>query len=924
MNAPSLGWGQRPTQANRLLKLHTPLGEDVLLVHQADITEHLSQLPEIELELLSSSANLDPHTLLGQPVSLELALSALSGDGLVEDAVQDGEPLRWFSGLVSRFGRHGSDGGWTVYHATVVPWLALLGSDTRELRVWQHVTCLDVVRTLFEEAGHHGELRVITQRELPRYEFHLQYRESNYALICRLLEQEGLTWWIEYEQQRQIVCIGDHPSSHVPLSGFSQIAFHGDDTPFLKESVTRWSSHTSHRLGDIRYRDYDYHRPTDRLDVGTQTVTEHAESGLKERYDYHSLYDLQGEGDRYSRLAMEREEALHRRHTGESTVRAMRPGARFELVRHFADNGTYLLLQVRHRIRNHYLAARDSNSGTPDPAYRNDFQAQPWETPFRPQLKTPRPQVEGLHTAFVVGPGGAEWHGERMGRIKVWMPFDRRQPMDENASFWVRVSQPSGDADWGHQFYPRIGQEVLLAFHMGDPSLPIAIGGIYNGDKQPRWYNGYINGIKSKEFYGQRHNALVFDDSNGELRTTVHSDEHHSQLHLGHLVHEPTANDRGPHRGNGFELRTDAWGALRAARGMFITTHARLGGKKAVLDHTEANLQLREALSLSRRLSDTAAHHRADPLKANKTLDHFQRAALHPNTNGVNTFEEAALLLDGAAGVGITTPLSAQFTANQNVQTVAGKDVNVAAGQHLSVAVGGALSLFAHQQDMRLIAARGEVKLEAQDNKMSLAAEQQVNVSSSQDTINLTAKRGIVLSSGGAYIKLDGAGNIEIHAPGQISLKGNPVEVDGPASMQVALPAMPKSEPAPGKYSQRFSLFGSDDRVIDHGLVDRPFSIMDALGKILASGAIPKTGRLPRIFSEEPSPLILTIGGPDYRQEVINISHDSEPAAQGTRDMPSHDDDPYHHLTMGEETGFLSSADLAAHLPEINSSDDDE
>ncbi|OLO02743.1 type VI secretion system Vgr family protein, partial [Salinicola socius] len=232
----------------------------------------------------------------------------------------------------------------------------------------------------------------------------------------------------------------------------------------------------------------------------------------------------------------------------------------------------------------------------------------------------PRPVIGGPQSATVVGPANEEIHTDHLNRVRVQFHWDRQGQNDENSSVWLRVSQPNAGAGWGGVFVPRIGQEVLVDFLEGDADRPLITGRVYNGEQSPDWHShGLLSGFKSKTYRGSKYNELVFDDATDQERVRLNSEAEKSQLNLGYLIHQ-TGNTRGAFRGTGFELRTDAYGAIRANQGLYLSSWGQLGASGDQLDLTPARQQLDSAYHLSDSLSQSAADHNADALDSRENL----------------------------------------------------------------------------------------------------------------------------------------------------------------------------------------------------------------------------------------------------------------------------------------------------------------
>ncbi len=302
---------------------------------------------------------------------------------------------------------------------------------------------------------------------------------------------------------------------------------------------------------------------------------------------------------------------------GESAVRALAVGTWFTLTG--ADGETidgdnqFAVLAIEHSGANNLFAGM-ADTGTGDGAepgtYRNRFTCAPRALPIRPRYWKPKPTAPGGQVALVVGVAGEEITTERDHRVRIQFPWQRgdqaaagqgahpatsNAPGNERAGTWVRVAEPAAGANWGGNFIPRIGQEVQVDFIAGDIDRPVVTGQVYNGADTPPFHGadnhpGALAGFKSKEYAGGGFSQWVMDDTPGQLRQTLASSYAASQLNIGYLIRQ-NGNVRGSFRGTGLELASDAWGMLRAKRGLFVTTAQRPQAVSTQLDSEEAQGQ---------------------------------------------------------------------------------------------------------------------------------------------------------------------------------------------------------------------------------------------------------------------------------------------------------------------------------------------
>ncbi|MGR2679820.1 DUF2345 domain-containing protein, partial [Chromobacterium haemolyticum] len=468
--------------------------------------------------------------------------------------------------------------------------------------------------------------------------------------------------------------------------------------------------------------------------------------------------------------------------------------------------------------------------------FRAEFDAQRRGVPLTPayaHTELAKPKSRGVQTATVVGPQGEEVHTDQHGRIKVQFHWQRPDEhpsiganLDDKSSCWLRVVMPSAGAGWGHQFIPRIGQEVLVDFIEGDIDRPVITGVLYNGSHPPPDFSGAgalpanktLSGIKSKEHQGGQYNELLFDDTPGEVRAKLSSEPGKTQLNQGFLTH-PRSNGKAEPRGDGFELRTDQHGVIRAGHGLLLSTEAQNGASGKQLAREQAQSQLDAALALSQSLGDTATGQQADTMETGpegigddnkregkQLIGHlqYQQAALKAWEAETNTDKEGKtgqgisgrqplLILSAPAGIASLSQQSHTLAAETNLDLVAQRDTNQTSGRRWIHNVGDKISLFVTGlQDkiaLKLIAAKGKIQMQAQSDTVEVTADKDVTITSCKERIVITAKEEILVTAGGGYIRLKG-GDIEVHCPGTVTVKGASHKLSGPTSLNAPLPEL--------------------------------------------------------------------------------------------------------------------------------------
>ncbi len=422
-----------------------------------------------------------------------------------------------------------------------------------------------------------------------------------------------------------------------------------------------------------------------------------------------------------------------------------------------------------------------------------DFTAEiiPEQMEWRP-APLPKPRMDGPQIASVVGPEGEEIYTDEFGRVKVQFSWDREGKNNDFSSCWIRVSQNWAGADWGHIAIPRIGQEVIVDYLDGDCDQPIITGRTYRATSMPSYQLPNLktlSTIKSKEYKGGRANELRIDDTTKQISAALMSDHGSTALHLGYLTHPRPSG--GEPRGEGFELRTDEQGALRAAKGLLLSTEAQLNAGGGHLDRGTVVQVLEAALQLAKGLGDYAADnqgvghdttHQKNLSEAVRDLGYGANNEPDKGNGG-----KPAIALSGEAGVAVTSPNSLTLAAGEHIDSVAQENQHLTSGQKFVVNAGTDLGLFAHSGEMRQITHQGLMLLQAQKNNIRLEADQSVEVSATNKHVLISASEHITLMCGGAYLTLKG-GNIELGMPGNFTVKAAKHSMLGGASLAAELP----------------------------------------------------------------------------------------------------------------------------------------
>lgn len=492
------------TQEHRLLSITDfGLGTDTFVVTQLAGVEFVSRPFELEVELLCADLSVDPNAVVGQAAGIVLNL----------------EHGRAFHGVVSRlqFGEMGPHNHRT-YQVTLVPWLALL-SNSCKCRIFQNQTTKDIVSQIFDEYGL-GAYRYLAAPGAVR-EYCVQFNESDFTFVSRLLEEEGASYWFEHTPTAHTLVIADDNSQFKTVAE-TELEHSLGGMP--NTQITAWQRNHEYRKGVWTLNDYDPAKPAQNLLASCKAPAGFAKNGAFEHYQYPGFYDVNS-GRALTQMRLDAEQARRNLVVGASDCASFGAGGRFNLARHdtASEQGDYLLLSVRHFIKDSSFYTGQEG----DTQYRNQFEALPAGIALRPQRLHPKPQVAGPQSALVVGPAGEEIYTDEQRRIKIQFHWDRDGQRNENSSCFVRVMQSWAGDQWGSAFIPRIGHEVIVSFLDGDLDRPLVTGSVYNGRNRPVFDTNAQSGVRSRSTKGggaANFNEFRFDDKLGAEEVYLHAE----------------------------------------------------------------------------------------------------------------------------------------------------------------------------------------------------------------------------------------------------------------------------------------------------------------------------------------------------------------------------------------------------------------
>jgi type VI secretion system secreted protein VgrG len=487
-------------QTDRLLTVSTPLGADAVLLVGFSGREELSRPFSFTLDLVTD---------------LTIAPADLVGKAVAWQVVYPDEAPRKFHGHVRSLAVGPLVGrGLRGYRAEVVPWLWFLTRGT-DCRIYQNLSVPDILAAVFQRYGFTAFRNDCTGTYTAR-EYCVQYRESAFAFVSRLMEEEGIFYKFEHADGAHTLVLCDATSSYADCAPHASVEYR----PELAnaEVIGSWERRFEYVSGKAAHTDYHFITPDTNLLASTDTVVALADVAKFERFEYPGGYTATAAGTSRAALRMEEEEVGYDTVRGTGRCSSFLPGGKFTITGHPLDDGSaFALLGVDHSAAEpHIPGVRDGRG-----EYANTFDCIPADRIFRPARATPKPMAVGPQSAVVVGPSGEEIYTDQYGRVKVQFPWDRVGTKNENSSCWVRLTESWAGKNWGTIFLPRIGQEVVVEFINGDPDRPLVTGRVYNATHMPPYAlpdNKTQCGLKtrsSKQGAAADFNELRFEDKKG-------------------------------------------------------------------------------------------------------------------------------------------------------------------------------------------------------------------------------------------------------------------------------------------------------------------------------------------------------------------------------------------------------------------------
>ncbi len=505
------------TQVNRTAALKTPLGENVLVLKSFSGTEGLGELFEFQVDALSEEKSIDFDDVLGQ--SCTVKLKTYKGTE------------RFFCGVLTHAQWAGVEGEYFNYKLSLRPWFWLL-AHRANCRIFLDRKVTKIIEDVFTDAGFSSgtDFKFRTSGNYDSIDYCVQYRETDFAFVSRLMEQYGIYYYFKHSDGQHTMVLADSLSSHDPTENLTQVPFHyaRANLPRVEQQLNEWTSDRRFRSGKIEYNDYDYLKPPKNL----RAPQEAPKRSKFEVYDYPGKYDDQEKGKQFAKIRLEAEQAIDHRRMANGDAPSLFPGGLIEVKEHpiSGENQEYLVMRAAHGYGTQDYGADASQHPAARAGYSGVYEFLPKDQQFRSLPLTPRPRIYGIQTAKVVvkkGDDGEEISTDEHGRIWVKFHWDR----EPQKTCPIRVAQVWSSKQWGGQFIPRVDMEVVVEFLEGDPDRPLVTGCVYNGDNKYPYTlpdNKTQSGVKSDSSKGHDgYNEFMFEDKAGSEVIRMHAQKDH-------------------------------------------------------------------------------------------------------------------------------------------------------------------------------------------------------------------------------------------------------------------------------------------------------------------------------------------------------------------------------------------------------------
>lgn len=740
----------------RVMEIVTPLGADVVLFHRMNAREEVSRLFEYELDLLSKKGDINLDDILAKSVTVKLELPE--------------RKTRHFNGYVTRFAQVGMHGRYHLYRATVRPWLWFL-TRVQNSRIFQDMTVPEIIKKVFDEHS----IAVVKQDGLsgtyPKRVYCVQYRETDFNFVSRLMEDEGIYYYFKHEQDKHTLMLSDSYSAHEKFEGYAKIPFVPLERTarIEQEYIHEWTLAREVEPGKFALKDFDFEKPSTSLLVKTNQQRKHDLADY-EIYDYPGGYTLSKDGDQYVRTRMEEAQYQFELANGKGNARGLCVGYLFELSGQSRtdQNREYLVLSADYDLEYTEYEAMENQGAK----YACGFSVLNSKQAFRPRCTTRKPFVQGPQTAIVVGPSGDEIYTDKYGRVKVQFHWDRYGKSDEHSSCWVRVSHPWAGKNWGMVAIPRMGQEVVVDFLEGDPDQPLITGRVYNAEQMPPWElpaNKTQTGVltrSSKEGSGANANAIRFEDKKGSEQLWMHAEKNqdieveNDETHwVGHDRTKTIDHDETTH------VKHDRTETVDNNETITIGVDR----KEQVGNNETIAIGVNRTETVGANESITIGANRTEQVAANQSVTIGATDTLTVATQRTHTVGANETIIVGAAQE-ITVGAARAVTVGAAQQVSVGADQSIDVGSNQTESVGKNYSLTVGEG---LTESVGKDQSTSVGKNLSITAGDSITITTGSASIAM--KKDGTITIKGKDITIEGSGKINAKASSDIIMKGSKI-----------------------------------------------------------------------------------------------------------------------------------------------------
>ncbi|UYZ80887.1 type VI secretion system Vgr family protein [Moraxella bovis] len=870
------------------------------IIHPKEATPH-----QDTISYQSVASHLDLTALIGTPLGISLDLNDKHP---IDDRTITGQVTR--HGIITGCAKLTTHNRHAVYELTLSPWTYLL-TKTNNYHIHQHKSIPQIIEEVLSCYPYPWQFELT--HDYPKQDYQTQYDESDHAFITRLMSEHGISFYFEHTKDNHTLIITDHVSHlkrHAnPFYDTLTLNLPNQRMPAYAEYLEHFTPKSRLTCAQSLLSDYQFKAPNEPLMAhdtikGVQTDTHKPHQALihhLQRYEWH-----QGRRAGGDELATKNEQltAAYRHQSLSATAHGRLKGIQvahlFTLTGHphQSMNTDWVVYALQMSIK---PIDKDNNTHQ---YYTADtsFTAYPATHPLVPTTPCPRP-IARTQTATVVAPEGEEIHTDQYGRIKVKFHWDKptlaqrhlvdnrtgddKDDLSQINTCYLRVASTWAGDHYGHIALPRAGQEVIIDFFGGNPDMPYVAGSLTNPNNMPLYtlpHEKVLSGIRSKEYGGDKSNQLIMDDTKDKLQTHLKSDHLHTEINLGHIRRLTTPQGRGEYRGEGFEVRTDGHGVIRADKGMVITTHGRQGAVGHVKDVGESSESLMVSHQIHKSFLKLSASHDVnessldidveesfkqdlDDLMGNdiikdelheSELDDEDNSQIHPELSS------AQLLLSSKDSTILSSQNNINIASQKNTTLTTQGTLSIASAKNLLTNIAQGLRVLVQNLGIKLFTARGKIQIQAQSDDIEIIAEQVLKLISAKNNIEIVADKEIILTSNGSYIKIDKEG-VEIGSP-------KPVKVYAPEHWVLGAKEISykfNGSPIVGTFDEKFVLKSESGEI----LKNVPYVITNKVTGEQIRGTTDDEGGTVRVWTESEEEVEM---GVDFVRVFSKSSKDKE------------------------------------------------